>query len=119
MKRKLFSRIDLWILLAVSLLLVGFFILRYHEGKGNVVIVEGTNFKKIISKPGVYDIDKEGKVVMKVEFDGERVRVIDSVCPLKVCVKTGWVKPGGTIICVPNAIVIHFEGKRDYDTETW
>jgi hypothetical protein len=56
---------------------------------------------------------------MKVEFHGNRVRVVESTCPLKLCVKTGWVGPGGTIICVPNEVIIFFEEKTDYDTVTW
>ncbi|PLV60507.1 NusG domain II-containing protein [Thermotoga sp. KOL6] len=86
---------------------------------GNKVVVEGRDFKKILSKPGIYDIVENGKFLMKVEFTGEKVRVVESTCPLKICVKTGWVGPGGTIVCVPNEVIIYFEGKTDYDIETW
>lgn len=58
----------------------------------------------------------EGPVQLTVEgYSGEsyleildgRVRMVDSDCPDKLCVKTGWISsPGESIVCLPNRVVI-------------
>ncbi|MDK2785823.1 MAG: hypothetical protein PWQ80_502 [Thermotoga sp.] len=115
--RKFFEKRDLLIFLIV-LLSVGLSFVVSGENGGKVV-VEGKDFRKVLEKPGLYDITEDGRFLMRVEFNGKKVRVVESTCPLKICVKTGWVGPGGTIVCVPNEVIIYFEGKTDYDTETW
>jgi len=58
------------------------------------------------------DEDKEffvegriGKVT--IEIKGKRVRVKESSCPNKVCVKTGWIRRSGEIIvCAPNQVTV-------------
>jgi hypothetical protein len=46
-----------------------------------------------------------------LEIDGGRVRMIDSACPDKLCVKTGWIsRPGESIVCLPNRVVIEIKG---------
>lgn len=40
-----------------------------------------------------------------------KVRVVESTCPDKVCVRTGWIsRPGQAIVCLPNRIVVRIEG---------
>lgn len=42
-----------------------------------------------------------------VEIEGGRVRMVDSACPDKLCVRTGWIsRPGQSIVCLPNRVVI-------------
>lgn len=42
-----------------------------------------------------------------LEVAGGRVRMVDSACPDKLCVKTGWISsPGESIVCLPNRVVI-------------
>ncbi len=42
-----------------------------------------------------------------LEISGGRVHMIDSACPDKLCVKTGWIsRPGESIVCLPNRVVI-------------
>jgi len=70
-----------------------------------------------------YKINDEGELLMNVEYIDQRIRVIDSSCPLKVCENTGWVEnPNQPIICIPNEIIVKPLGTED-DTEidiyTW
>jgi len=57
-----------------------------------------------------------------IEIKGKRVRVIDSPCSQKLCVKMGWKnKNGETIVCVPNKVVIKIVNTlehQDVDTIT-
>lgn len=42
-----------------------------------------------------------------VEISGGRVRMVDSACPDKLCVRTGWIsRPGSSVVCLPNRVVI-------------
>ncbi|MBN2026770.1 MAG: NusG domain II-containing protein [Actinobacteria bacterium] len=42
-----------------------------------------------------------------LEISGGRVRMIDSACPDKLCVRSGWIsRPGEIIVCLPNRVVI-------------
>jgi len=42
-----------------------------------------------------------------LEVTGGRVRMLDSACPDKLCVKTGWISSTGeSIVCLPNRVVI-------------
>lgn len=48
-----------------------------------------------------------GPVQMVVEVRGGRVRVRESTCPDRFCVRTGWIgRPGQAIVCVPGRVVI-------------
>ncbi|WP_129408480.1 NusG domain II-containing protein [Marinitoga lauensis] len=81
--------------------------------KGVEVFWEGKEILKI-TKPGTYAIyggDNDYK--LKVEFNGEKVRVIDADCPLKTCEYTGWVDNASQeIICLPNKVVVKPIGKE-------
>ncbi len=55
-----------------------------------------------------------------IQIKNKKVRVIKSSCPLKICVKTGWISSQGeSIICVPNKVIIKIIGgknkKKDID----
>lgn len=46
-----------------------------------------------------------------IEVRDDRVRVLSSPCPLKLCVKTGWIGSSGQmIVCLPNEVVIRLPG---------
>jgi hypothetical protein len=50
-----------------------------------------------------------------------QVRIEESSCPDKVCVKTGWIsRPGQAIVCLPHRIVVRIEGggKISHDSES-
>jgi hypothetical protein len=43
----------------------------------------------------------------QVEISGSQVRMVDSACPDKLCVRAGWIsRPGESIICLPNRVVL-------------
>lgn len=53
---------------------------------------------------------------MKIEINSGKVRVKDSSCPLKICVREGWIdSSGGEIICVPNRVVVKVGEGKDID----
>ncbi len=94
------------ILLSLSL---SFFILIRYQSKGNVVNIS-VNGNELVRAD--INIDKKFSVkgvlgITEVEIKNRKVRVIDSPCGNKICVKTGWIdKPYQSIICIPNRVVV-------------
>ena len=106
------------VIIILVVALIPSFLKRNHTFS-NVVIVEVDGKVTMrIEKPGSYDVYRNGRRITTVVFNGKEVRVVNSTCPLKICEKMGWVKPGGEIICVPNHLVVKFE-KSKIDAMTW
>ncbi len=64
----------------------------------------------------VLSLDKDRTVTVEgplggtsIEIKDRRVRVTDSPCHNKLCIQRGWVR-SGTIICLPNRVVITVGG---------
>jgi hypothetical protein len=59
---------------------------------------------------------ESGPITVEV-VPGQGIRVLESKCPVKVCVHAGWAhKAGETIVCLPNRLLIEVEGEgREYD----
>ena len=60
-----------------------------------------------LSKAGIYRVQGE-KGEALIEVKGGKVRVADSSCPNKTCVKCGFVD-SGKIICLPNKVFVSVE----------
>lgn len=65
----------------------------------------------------------QGPLGYSVIQGGEnKVRMVSSPCPDKVCVQRGWISlPGEAIVCVPNRVMVHIEGPaspQGYDAVT-
>ncbi|NLY50696.1 MAG: NusG domain II-containing protein [Firmicutes bacterium] len=80
------------------------------EVKGEVV---ETHPLKDLKAGGQWQV--KGPLGYSVYEGGDnRVRMVSSPCPDKVCVKRGWISASGeAIICVPNQVVIHVEGHQE------
>ncbi len=57
---------------------------------------------------------KEG--ITTIEVKVRRVRIVDSPCPHKLCVKRGWIS-SGTLACVPNGVVVTIHGRAPGEEE--
>jgi hypothetical protein len=54
-----------------------------------------------------------------IGVDGSGVRILDTRCPRKLCVRMGAIgKAGEWIACVPNQLVIKIEGSSEVDAIT-
>lgn len=73
------------------------------EVNGRPVYILPADKEKVVSVEG-----PEGKTV--VEIRDHRVRVTESPCQNKLCIKQGWVK-SGAIVCLPNRVVITIGGQ--------
>jgi len=62
-------------------------------------------------KDSIYVI-KSGSDSTEIEVKDSMVRIKNSTCRDKYCVKKGWLKKTdrGDIICMPNRVIVSFEG---------
>jgi len=113
---KLFGKFDVFLYLIIFSFLFCLFFFR--EAPGDVrVYVDGDLYMIVsLTENAVYEIED----FMKIEISDSRVRVTESTCPDKLCIKAGWVDtPGIPIVCVPNKTMVIIEGKdRDIDVIT-
>lgn len=73
------------------------------EVNGRPVYILPADKEKSVSVEG-----PEGRTV--VEIRDHRVRVTESPCQNKLCIKQGWVE-SGAIVCLPNRVVITIGGQ--------
>ena len=101
-------------LILIILVSVGlFFILTEKKGISNACVCVYYNDRCILKKPlketGTYFVNGNCGG-LTIEILNYHVRVKESSCPNKVCVKQGFISSmGQQIICVPNGIVIQIE----------
>ena len=75
----------------------------YHEGVLLQRVDLGTN-----QEIGLLD----GK--MRIRVEDEKIAVVETHCPRKVCMHMGWIRhPGETILCAPYKIAIEIEAEGD------
>lgn len=116
------------IIIAVILLAaVGFWLYNNHvannTGISNLVIeVNGTPYKKIpvseLNKEQLIHIELANNKHIDIKATKNGTWVQDVVCPDKLCQKTGTInKVGQSIVCLPNKVVIYYEGKKNADVD--
>lgn len=118
-------------ILVVSSALIAFFVPKFYEpsvsNNANTVVVRiagKTAYE--FSQPGNWRITNSQKeYVTTLHYDGNKIWVTESNCPDKICEKIGKVGQGGSIICVPNKMIIEFkkregqESTNTIDVQTW
>jgi hypothetical protein len=116
LRKKIFKIGDYLLLLVVVGLIVFLFSrLLFNKSRHSRVQVTGRNFQKY------YDIDEdriievEGPLgVTRIIFEDGEVRVEDSPCREKICIKMGKKKRiGDQIICVPNRVIVEITGENE------
>ncbi len=90
-------------------------------GKSVIVEVCGTRTHTIpiseVSGSSVVTVRAGADVEAILEIlETGKVRVMESTCRDKICVRTGWIRrPGQAIVCLPNRIVVRLEGSEISD----
>ncbi|MFC1692871.1 NusG domain II-containing protein [Candidatus Latescibacterota bacterium] len=117
---KYFTRSDIvliTVLLALSI--SGFAAIRHYGGIGKhaVVEVDGTRVLELSLERNV-TTEVDGLLGETVIVVGEgSVRIEDSPCPGKHCIRMGRLSHGGQIaVCVPNRIVVYITGGSENDS---
>ena len=109
--KKLITKKDFILLLVVLIFsVVGIILMNSAEkGKSATVLVDGKSVE-IISLDEDYENQVNGVTIC---CENGEIYVKNSVCPDKVCVRSGRVsKSGESIICAPSRVAIKIDGKK-------
>ena len=104
--------------LVVMLIFLGifstFFInIKRLPGEMCSVEVSGKNTNQLkLSESQIFSVTgPRGKT--QIQIKDNKVRVTNSACREKICVRSGWInKTGQIIVCVPNKVVIKINGEK-------
>ena len=89
------------------------------QAKWCIVSVDGKDVYKLLltNNKQVKIIGPLGESTVEIEDKGVKMKY--SPCPLKVCMHQGVInKPGQTIVCVPNRMMIRIMGEKKVDAIT-
>ncbi len=122
---KIFSRTDFWFLTIVCAVLLSWIVISNispHASKA-VILVHGKIYKVVsLDKNALFNIKWKDIHLMTVQTKNGSIRVKESTCKNKICVRTGWIsKDGQSIVCVPNRVIIYTKGAKQasYDLMTY
>ena len=91
----------------------------YQVGSIAVVEVSGEEVARIKLNREDYISLRGALGPVLIGVDDTGIRILDSRCPHKLCVKMGAINRAGQwIACVPNKLVIRIEGDSDVDAIT-
>ncbi len=118
------SRIDVVVMGVIMLISLGLLLgwqFRPVAASGTVIRIVHDN--ALVKELNPYQNTQLELGGMLIEVKHGAVRVVRSDCPRGICRRAGWIsKPGSTIVCVPNRVLIEILGKRDgkaYDAVTY
>ncbi len=112
------DKLVLIFLTILILLSFGFVRVLLPKSSGHQVVVMRSGqliWEHSLDDKGVFTVQGElGQI--KIEVNSGKVRVKESSCPLKICIREGWIdSTGGEIICVPNRVVVKVGEEQDVD----
>ncbi|MCQ2591330.1 MAG: NusG domain II-containing protein [Treponema sp.] len=101
----------LFLVIIVSCFLI--FTSSAKQTKGSTVKVQANEktYEYSLEKDSVYEL--QGLIgATTIEVKNNQVRIIDSACPNKNCIKQGTSTP---LVCLPNKIIVTVENYGDFD----
>lgn len=107
------------ILIAGVVLMTAMILIWNHAGSGEdlrliaTITQDGRTIRRIDldSLDGAEYISLDEKYSQVILAEKGRIRFLDSDCPDKICVKTGWLtRQGDKAVCVPARTIIIIEG---------
>lgn len=106
-----------WLIAVTGLTLVaGLWLRQVDSLEGRVVIrLDGKVFQEASLRLNRV-IEVAGPLgVSRVEIRGGRVRIAADPSPRQLCVRQGWIPPGGAAVCLPNRVSVE-NAAAGYDT---
>ena len=100
-------------LIIISIIISSLIIYRTAQ-TSEYAVIECDGQSEIVSleKDDVFALDNG----MVIEVSNGKIRVRDSDCPQKICVKHGWLKyANDVIVCLPNKTIIFLKKESDLD----
>lgn len=112
--RRIFKRSDVVIALVILLVAAVMLINSGSDGSYAAVYYNGEQIGSYpLDESGFYPLEEYG---VTLEVSDKKIRVQDSDCPDRVCVKTGFISsPKQTIVCLPNHISVRIINENNDD----
>ena len=90
----------------------------HREGKRVVIELDGEEVGNFLLDEDRL-IPVEGKLgTTRVEISEKGIRVLDSPCPYKLCIKSGSIRRSGeTVVCLPNRVVVRITGDEGEEVD--
>ena len=122
--KPLYKKKDIWLIIGIlSLALFSWCILKFvnvdkdsvkAEIYCNNVMVKSINLTK--AEDEIFSVKERPHILFEIK--DHQIRFMDSDCPDKICIKSGFLsKNGESAVCMPNKTVLKIVGK-DSDMET-
>ena len=115
-------QIVLYAILAVIILVSVLFVLRPQEKIEQLVAVISTPTQELYRTPlsqmedGTFSIEEKSGIPITFEIKDNAIRFMDSNCPDKVCVSTGFQHRSFDISsCLPNGVLLVIESTLNYE----
>ena len=101
---------------AIAFMLLSRLTINNNESQYAIITVEGKEYRKIDlknAKPEELTITTSYGY-NTIEIGKNRIRIKESSCPDKLCIKQGWIsKPNEISVCLPNRVSIKVIAKKD------
>ena len=80
-----------------------------------VIVSDGEQVLYVAALDTPREVELEGPLgVTRLEIEGCGVRIVDSPCPLKICMGMGKIRRDGALLaCLPNQILVEVVGPPD------
>ena len=118
---KLFRFSDIFIYFLIVLVCISVFFFFNWKSGSNIIVVEIDGKESYLfdsTKYGIFEIKAFEEKKMLLEINEEGVRLIESECPLKICLKKGFLgEYPDSIVCVPLHAVIRFKGEIERNSK--
>lgn len=102
-------------LLLAAILLLGMRLLAPPGARAVVATPQGETVLPL-SRDGTFVFEGRDGLSVTLQVEDGRIRFVESGCPDKVCVHTGWLSRGGqTAACLPAGVILRVEGGPDAD----
>jgi len=117
-KLKIFDYIIIFTV--IILIILSYLYLKNNFSPDNIEIITTDKRLHFSLKKDIVITIKGAIGEMRVEIKNMKLRVIESSCPNKICIKSGWIsKNGEHIACIPNKVLITLTSSnknlKDYD----
>lgn len=117
-KRELLSHftiVDAILIFFIILAIIISALIVYRNGeKTEYAVIEHEDRSETVSldEDRIYNLENG----MVIEVKDGRIRVKDSDCPQKICIKHGWLRyANDVIVCLPNKTIIYLQKESDLD----
>lgn len=104
---------DLIIIILILIVSIGIIFVQFGQNRQAseaFVYYQGKLLLQInMNKNNVYNLSD---AKMKIEVENRRIRISESDCPKRMCMRKGWIQtPGDVIVCVPNKVLIEIRSE--------